>query len=93
MLHLTANMVGLRQTLATGRLSERVTGRSLAATSATLSAKQGAGPMLPIGARFVARGEGYFAFNVVPARDVPTLSGGGAVTRMRNSRLTAARCW
>jgi hypothetical protein len=80
MLHLTANMVGLRQILATGRLSERVTGRSLAANSATLSAKQGAGPVLGIAARFAARGEGYFAFNVIPMRDVPALSGGGAVT-------------
>jgi hypothetical protein len=80
MLHLTASMVGLRQTLAAGRLSERVTGRSLVATSATLSAKGAAGPLLPIAARFATLGEGWFAFNVVPTRDMPAPPGAGAVT-------------
>ena len=80
MLHLTSGHVGLRQTIATGRISEHVTGRHLAASSATMSIRQGAGPIMSIPARVAVRGAGYFAFNVMPSRDMPRLSGGGDVT-------------
>lgn len=80
MLHLADARPPVRQSLAVGRLSERITGRGLAATSATLSLRVGAGPWRPLATRFQARTEGYFAFDLVPDRDMPDVAAAPAVT-------------
>ena len=74
MLHLSDARPAIRQNLATGRVSERITGRGLAVASAALSMQADAGPRLPLAARFLARAEGYFAFSILPERDMPDVS-------------------
>jgi hypothetical protein len=80
MLHLADARPPVRQNLATGRVSERITGRGLTARSATLSLQADAGPVLPLAARFMTRAEGYFAFNILPDADMPDVSGAADVT-------------
>src|SRR5215208_2652590 len=80
MLHLADTRPPIRQNLAAGRVSERITNRGLAVVSATLTLQADAGPVLPIAARFLARAEGYFAFSILPDRDIPNLSGATDVT-------------
>lgn len=80
MLHLADRHLAVRQNLATGRIGERITGRGLDVVSASLSARIGAGPFRPIAARFMRRAEGYFAFNLQPARDMPDFSAALDVT-------------
>ncbi len=80
MLHFADTRLAVRQNLATGRLSQRITGRGLAAVSATLSVQAGQGPRLPVAARFLKRAEGYFAFSILPERDMPDLSAAASVT-------------
>lgn len=80
MLHLADTRPPVRQNLATGRISERITGRGLAVLSARLSVQAEAGPALPLAARFLARPEGYFAFNILPERDLPDFSDAADVT-------------
>lgn len=74
MLHFADTRLASRQNLATGRMSERITRRGLTADSATLTAQVGAGPRLALAARFLTRREGYFAFSILPARDMPDFS-------------------
>lgn len=74
MLHLADTAPALRQTLATGRVSERLTGRGLTAHSGSLFLRADAGPLLPVAARYLSRSEGYFAFSILPDRDMPDLS-------------------
>ena len=89
MLHLADTRPAVRQNLATGRVSERITGRGLAAASATLSLRAGTGPLLPIAARFLPRAEGYFAFSILPGRDMPDLSAAPSVTVRAEFRFGA----
>jgi hypothetical protein len=79
MLHLADTRPAIRQNLATGRVSERITGRGLAVVSATLFAQALPGPLMLLAARFLARKEGYFAFSIQPERDMPDLSGAANV--------------
>lgn len=79
MLHLADIRLPVRQNLAVGRVSERITERGLAVLSATLSLQAGAGPVVPLAARFLTRPEGYFAFNILPERDMPDVSGAADV--------------
>jgi hypothetical protein len=74
MLHLADTRPPIRQNVATGRVSERITGRGLAADSAVLSAQPDGGAILPLAARFLMRAEGYFAFSILPERDMPDFS-------------------
>jgi hypothetical protein len=74
MLHLADTRPSIRQNVATGRVSERITGRGLAADSAVLSAQPDGGAILPLTARFLTRSEGYFAFSILPERDMPDFS-------------------
>src|SRR5262245_25282774 len=80
MLRLADSHPAIRQNLATGRVSERITGRGLTVVSATLSVQAEAGPVLPIAARCHARTEGYFAFSILPERDMPDVSAADNVT-------------
>jgi hypothetical protein len=68
-----------RQTIIKGRVSEAVTGRTLAPTSAALefthAAKSG---FLP--ATLLAKPGGYFALHLSPGRAMPGLTGHGPVT-------------
>jgi hypothetical protein len=80
MLRLADIRPAIRQNLAAGRVSERVTGRGLTASSGSLSLRTGTGPRLPLAARFAIRPEGYFAFSILPGRDMPDVSAAEAVT-------------
>jgi hypothetical protein len=80
MLHLADTHPVVRQNLATGRVSERITGRGIAVDSAILTAKVGVAPPLPLAARFLKRAEGYFAFSILPGRDMPDFSAAANVT-------------
>ena len=80
MLYLADRHLSVRQNLATGRIGERITGRGLEIVSASVSARVAAGPFRPIAARFMRRSEGYFAFNLQPARDMPDFSAAPSVT-------------
>jgi hypothetical protein len=87
MLHLADTRPVVRQNLVTGRVSERITGRGLAVDSATLTAKVGAAPRLPLAARFLRRAEGYFAFSILPDREMPDFSAAPNVTLRAEFRL------
>jgi hypothetical protein len=89
MLQLADTNLAVRQNLATGRVSETITGRGLAVASASLSARIGAGPLRPLAARFLARPEGYFAFSILPGRDMPDFSAAPAVTLRAEFELAA----
>jgi hypothetical protein len=90
MLHLTDASPAIRQNLATGRLSERVTGRALPASSATLSWRAGAGPLRPLKAVFSQRAEGYFTFSLLPDRDMPDVAEEDEVTLQASFSIGAA---
>ena len=74
MLHVADQRPAFLQTLATGRISERITRRGLRPTDAILELGAEAGPLRPVPARFGARIGGYFAFCIQPDRDLPDLS-------------------
>ena len=89
MLHLADARPAARQNLATGRVSERITGRGLAVMAATLSAQPDAAPRLMLAARFLARAEGYFAFSLLPDRDMPDVSAAAQVVLRAEFQLEA----
>lgn len=80
MLVLADARLPVRQTIAAGRAAERITERGLTALSATLSFRAGTDPLRPLPARFHLRAEGYFAFGLIPERDMPDLSAASSVT-------------
>lgn len=80
MLVLADDLLPVRQTIASGRAAERITGRALTGLSATLSFRVGTGLFRPLPARFHSRAEGYFAFGLIPARDLPDVGGAPSVT-------------
>jgi len=67
------------QAIAVGRAAERITGRALADLSATLWYRTGMEPFLPLAVRFRMGAEGYFAFALMPDRDLPDVSGAPSV--------------
>ena len=70
----------MSQTIAVGRAAERITERGLTGLFATLAYRAGNGPMRRLRTRFHLRSEGYFAFELVPERDMPTLAAEPHVT-------------
>jgi hypothetical protein len=88
-LHLADTHPAIRQNLATGRLSERITGRGLAVVSGSLSVQAEAGPLLPVAARCLVRTEGYFAFSILPERDMPDVSAAANVTLRAELHLSS----
>lgn len=75
MLHVAENSIALRQNLATGRVSERVTDLPLEVLAGKLWAEPDGGLRIPIAAQFQQRAGGYFSFSLSPDRDMPDLSG------------------
>lgn len=90
MLVLADARLPVRQTIAAGRIAERITGRGLAVRSASLSFRTGAGPYRPVPARFHARAEGHFAFGLTPGRDLADQSAVPLVTLRAEFRLDGA---
>jgi hypothetical protein len=90
MLHFADTRPAIRQNLAIGRAAERVTGRAVAVVAATLSAQAAAAAPVPLAARFALRGEGYFAFSLLPGRDMPDFSAAASVT-LRAEFVLASR--
>jgi len=80
MLHLNTNDVTAHQNLGTGRLSQALTGQSLRASAAVLSARADGGDFRPLRTTFAMRREGWFAFHLEPARDLPDYSAATQVT-------------
>jgi hypothetical protein len=80
MLVLADDLLPVRQTIASGRAAERITGRALTGLSATLSFRVGTGLFRPLPAQFHSRAEGYFAFGLIPGRDLPGVSAAPSVT-------------
>jgi hypothetical protein len=50
------------------------------ARSGRLTLQAGAGPILPLASRFAMRPEGFFAFSILPDRDMPDVAAAAAVT-------------
>lgn len=68
-----------RQVLAAGRFSEEITERPIEGFAAALTyAHAGGSGQFP--AQFTAQPGGYFALHISPGRQMPDLSGAGAVT-------------
>jgi hypothetical protein len=65
----------VRQSIATGRAGERITGRGLTDLSATLSFSADGIRFIQLPVRFRLGGEGYFAFAQAPGSVPPDLSG------------------
>jgi hypothetical protein len=91
MLVLADDLLPVRQTIASGRAAERITGRALTALSATLSFRVGTGLFRPLPARFHSRAEGYFAFGLIPARDLPDPSAAPSFTLRAELELELER--
>ena len=79
MLHLADRRLAPRQIIARGRVAERITGRGLPDLTGTLSFRAGAAPLRPLPVRFLPRREGFFAFSLIPERDMPNLAAAASV--------------
>jgi len=80
MIHLADRSLPSTQVIVMGRLREDITDRGLEGFSASLSFTHADQPSLPLAARLNLGSEGYFAFHMVPAAEMPPFPVDATVT-------------
>lgn len=80
MIHLPDKTLPSTQVIVMGRLREEITDRGLEGFSASLSFAHAGLPSLPLPARLNLGREGYFAFHMVPAQEMPPFPSDATVT-------------